>query len=158
MSFVAEPVRTIVRAAPETSPRLFRRTPLILVVEDGTSISDAIREICAFLGVTVDRVSADRELLRVLRERRPMAVIAELDGRAQDGCHVMMQVAEHDRALPVLLLTGPSPVLAGAADAVEELCALSAVTQSGHLPEMGSFVEFVFEAGRSGACLGLMPA
>lgn len=158
MSFVAERVRIAPLPGSKVAASVARRTPLILVIEDGFAISEAIRDISAFLGVTIDRIGPDREILRSLRERRPMAVIASLDGCDQDGCYVMMQIAEFDRTLPLMMLTGPSDVLAGAADAVEELCALSAVTYAPDLPEVGAFVEFVFRAGQSGRCLGLMPA
>ncbi|MDE2006409.1 MAG: hypothetical protein KGI51_07580 [Rhodospirillales bacterium] len=157
MSHVAERIR------PATSPRIeaarlfARRTPLILVVEDTPRISEAIREISTFLGVAVERIGPERELLHALRDRRPMAVIAELDAPSRDGCHVMMEMAEYDRNLPLMLLTGPSQVLAGAADAVEELCALRALTLIQELPPIGGFVEFVFRAGQSGQCLGLLP-
>ena len=86
-----------------------------------------------------------------------MAVIAELEGRGQDGCHVMMQVADHDPGLPILMLTGNEPGLVGAVDAVEELWNLTGVTKSRVLPEIGHLVEFLFRAGRRGDCMHMMP-
>jgi hypothetical protein len=86
-----------------------------------------------------------------------MAVLAAIEAAGQDGCHVMKTVADHDRSLPILLLTGGDPVLAGAADAVEELWGLSCVLKRPILPGLGELVEFLCLAGQMGRCLGLMP-
>ena len=69
------------------------------------------------------------DLGSVLRLRRPMAVVAEMDAAGQDGCHVLMTVAALDRDLPVLLITGEDPALLGAIDAVEEIWQLTSVDQ-----------------------------
>jgi len=134
------------------------RRPILLVVEDTPRLTMAIGELCAFLRVAVERVRRPGDLPRLLQERNPMAVLAELDGVGQDGCHVMMRIAEHDPALPLLLLTGPDPALAGAAEAVRELWALSAVELHAGLPGIGALAEFLCRAGRGGGCLGLLAA
>ncbi len=134
------------------------RRPTLLVVEDTSRLAIALGALCAFLGVAVERVRRPDELPRLLRDRNPMAVLAELDGTAQDGCHVMMRIAGHDPALPILLLTGPDPALAGAAEAVRELWALSAVELHPHLPGIGALADFLCRAGRAGGCLGLLTA
>lgn len=134
------------------------RRPVLLVVEDSPRLSAALGELCGFLRVAVERVRRPGDLPRLLRERNPMAVLAELDGAAQDGCHVMMRVAEHDPALPMLLLTGPDAALTGAVEAVRELWALSAVELSPGLPGIGALADFLCRAGRSGGCLGLLAA
>src|SRR4051794_26646833 len=82
------------------------RTPLVLVVEDDPRISEAFRVICECLGVAIERMPSQHDLVAVLRNRRPMAVVAEMDAAGQDGCHVLMAIAAHDRSLPVLLVTG----------------------------------------------------
>ncbi len=158
MNYVAERVRATSRQPPEAVELVTRRTPLVLVIEDRPAISVAIAELCGYLGIAVDRLGAERDLTRGFRERRPMAVIATLDGPVQDGCYVMMQLAEHDPAVPLLLLTGGNEVLSGAADAVAELCALADVTQSAALPDAAELVTFLFRAGQAGRCLGLLPA
>ena len=158
MNHIAERVRTATSQPTEVAELVTRRTPLVLVIEDPPAVSVAIAELCAYLGVAVDRLGAERDLTRGFRERRPMAVIASLDGPEQDGCYVMMQLAEHDPAVPLLLLTGGNEVLSGAADAVAELCALAEVTQSAALPDAAALVAFLFRAGQAGRCLGLVPA
>ena len=70
----------------------------------------------------------------------------------------MMQVAEHDPGLPILMLTGLEPGLAGAVDAIEEMWNLTSVTQSPGLPDIGRLVEFLFHAGRRGDCVRMMPS
>jgi hypothetical protein len=134
-----------------------KRQPVLVVVEDGVGISQMLWDICEFLDVSVVRVPGHCDLSAVLRRQTPMAVVCELDGVAQDGCHVMKTVASHDPSLPILLLTGDDPILSGAADAVEEIWHLSEVTKLEALPGVASVVDFLFHAGRKGGCLRLMP-
>lgn len=134
-----------------------QRHPLLLIVEDGEETAAAIQPICDFLDIAVERLPSEHDLAGALRDYRPMGVVAHLDCQGQDGCHVMMTVAQHDRSLPVLLLTGEDSALAGAADAVEELWKLDAVIKFPKLPGMGAIVDFIFRAGRRGRCLRLIP-
>ena len=134
-----------------------RRHPLLLIVEDGDGTAGALQPICDFLNIAVERLPSEHDLAGALRDHSPMGVVAHLDCQGQDGCHVMMTVAQHDRSLPVLLLTGDDPALAGAADAVEELWKLEGVVKSARLPSVGAIVDFIFRAGRKGRCLRLVP-
>jgi len=79
---------------------------LVLVIEDDVNLSGAFRAVCECLNVVVERMPTRDDLDLVLRHRRPMAVVAEMDAAGQDGCHVLMTVAAHDRDMPVLLITG----------------------------------------------------
>jgi hypothetical protein len=142
---------------PTQIPSLGEREPVIVVVEDDGCLSEAIQDVCDFLEVTVQPVASRENLGPVLAKYRPMALLAAVEAQGQDGCHVMKAVARHDRSLPVLLLTGGDPVLAGAADAVEEIWGLSSVFKRPILPGIGKFVEFLCVAGQMGHCLGLMP-
>jgi response regulator RpfG family c-di-GMP phosphodiesterase len=132
------------------------REPLVLVVEDGIRLSEAFGVICKCLSVAVERMPSRDDLGSVLRNRRPMAVIAEMDAAGQDGCHVLMTIATHDRGLPVLLITGPDPAVLGAVDAVEEVWELSSVEKWQELLGAGAMVDFLFRAGRKGRCMRLM--
>ncbi len=143
--------RATTRAAPN------RRTPMVLVLEDGQAMSDAMREMCGFLEIAVDRIDCDEDLLPFLQRYRPMAVVAAMDAEGQDGGHVLKTVARHDPSLPVLLMTDGDPTLAGAADAVTELWSLTEVVQAGSWPAPGAMVEFLCRAGLRGNCLGLLP-
>jgi hypothetical protein len=135
-----------------------RRQPVVAVVEDGVAIAQELWRICEFLDIAVVRVPSYADLSGVLRAKDPMAVVCELDGSGQDGCHIMMTVASHDTTLPVMILTGDDPALAGAADAVEEIWQLTEITKAETLPGMAGLVDFLFHAGRKGNCLRLMPA
>lgn len=132
--------------------------PVVVVVTDTPRIAAVLDNICDFLGFGIELLPTAMNLAPVLERCAPMAIVTELDGHGQDGCHVMMQVAEHDPGLPILLLTGRDASLAGAADAVEELWHLTAVTKSPELPEIGRLVSFLFNAGRRGGCVRMMPA
>jgi hypothetical protein len=134
-----------------------RREPMILAVEDQARFTPGLQTICDFLGIRVERVDSHRDLAPLLKVCRPMAVFCELDGSGQDGCHVMKIVAQHDRTLPLLVVSGDDPDLLGAAEAVEELFNLTSVVARSRLPEIGELVEFLFSAGRKGRCLSLMP-
>ena len=79
---------------------LVQRHPLLLVVEDGDAIAAALQPICDFLDIAVERFPSEHDLAGALRDYHPMAVVAHLDCQGQDGCHVMMTVAKHDRSLP----------------------------------------------------------
>jgi ActR/RegA family two-component response regulator len=134
-----------------------QRHPLLLIIEDGDEIAAALQPICDFLDIAIERLPSEQDLASALRECRPMGVVADLDCKGQDGCYVMMTVARYDRGLPILLLTGDDPALAGAADAVEELWKLEAVVKSPRLPSIGAVVDFIFRAGRKGQCTRLVP-
>jgi hypothetical protein len=132
------------------------REALVLVIEDDAGLSSALRNICECLNVFVERMSSRDELRPALYRRRPMAVVAQMDGVGQDGCHVLMTVAAHDRDLPVLLITGDDASLLGAADAVEEMWGLSSVDKWPRLLGVGEVVDFLFRAGHKGGCLRLI--
>lgn len=151
---VAGPATTMRDAPPEAANR---RAPLVLVVEDGQALSNAMRNLCGFLDVGIERLDSDEPLDPFLRRYQPMAVIAPMEAQGQDGANVLMAVAGHDATLPVLLLTGGDPALAGAADAVAELWNLSGVVQSRGWPSPGQLAEFLCRAGVEGSCLGLLP-
>jgi hypothetical protein len=132
------------------------REPLLVVIEDGVLLSETFRGICDCLNVAVVRMPSRDDLGAVLRDCRPMAVVAEMDAAGQDGCHVMMTIAAHDCHLPVLLITGEDPALLGAVDAVEEIWELSAVAKWPRVLGVGVVVDFLFRAGRKGGCMQLM--
>ena len=158
MGITSKPVVAHPERLSTAMPVATDRLPVIVVVEDGCHLSQAIYPICDFLDDTVEHVASDDDITPILAKRRPMAVLAEIDAQGQDGCHVMKTVACHDPSLPILLLTGHDPALAGAADAVEEIWGLSHVLKRPALPALGDLVDFLFRAGQHGRCLGLMPA
>jgi hypothetical protein len=132
------------------------REALVLVVEDDFGLSRALRDVCECLNVAVERMPTEGDLGSILRQRRPMAVVAEMDAVGQDGCHVLKTVAALDRDLPVLLIVGEDPALLGAIDAVEEVWQLSSVVKFPELPGVGAVVDFLFRAGRKGDCMRLL--
>lgn len=133
------------------------RLPLVLIIEDDDSIASALQPICDFLEIGLEHVPSECDVTDILNNSRPMGVVAQMDGHGQDGCHIMKTIAQHDRTLPILLIVGDDPVLAGAADAVEEVWQLESVAKVAHLPGIGAIVDFLFRAGRKGRCLRLMP-
>ena len=132
------------------------RLASVLIIDDGELLFEAFHNICECLGVSVQRMPSRDDLGAALRTRRPMAVVAEMDAAGQDGCHVLMAIAQHDSELPVLLLTGEDPALIGAVDAVEEIWQLASVTKWQRLLGIGAIVDFLFQAGRKAGCMRLM--
>jgi DNA-binding NtrC family response regulator len=133
------------------------RKPLLLIVEDGKDTAAALEPICDFLEIGIERVGAENDLQDALRGFSPMAVVAQFECNGQDGFHVMKVVAQHDNTLPMLLITGDEPQMAGAADAVEEIWALSNVLKCRNLPSVGALVDFLFKAGRKAGCTRFLP-
>ncbi len=130
---------------------------LVLVVEDRPRLSRMVEYICDFLGVAMERVGTNEDLGDLLDSRRPLAVICELEGGVQDGCHIMKTVAGHDPSLPIMLITGGDPALIGAAEAVEEIWGLSSVLKLRDQPGLGDVVDFLFRSGRLCANSSMMP-
>lgn len=142
---------------PMQEPGSMRRNPLLLIVEDDEGITRVLQPVCDFLDVAVERLPSEMDLAAALRDYRPMGLVAHSDCRGQDGCHIMMTVAGYDRSLPMLLLTGDDPVLAGAAEAVEELWRLEEVMKWPRLLGMAAIIDFLFRAGRKGHCTRFVP-
>ena len=134
--------------------RLDRRTSdqdiqaMVLIVTDNGALARSLEMVCDFLGLAVETLTSDQLIGQRLESPRPMAIITEADSHGQDGFHVMMEVARHDRDLPILLLTGEDPILMGAADAVCEVNGLTSVTIAAQTPPVGELVDFLFRAGR----------
>ena len=98
------------------------------------------------------------DLAPLLRINPPIAVVAELDGPHQDGCHVMKTVASIDRTLPILLLTDGNPAHLGAVDAVRELFGLTRIATATGLGDIGKLVDFLCQASREAGQLRLLLA
>lgn len=130
---------------------------LVMIVGDDLSWGPGLDAICDFFGLVVEHVPSELDVAFLLREFRPMAVIAEADGRGQDGFHVMGAVADYDRTLPMMLLTGRDAALMGAADAMVEITGLTHMRIAEELPGMGEVIDFLFRAGRSAGIGRMMP-
>ena len=129
---------------------------IVAMVTDDAATIAKLQPVCDFLDLRMEVVSGDMDLLHVLQEARPMAVIADVDGLARDGFDTMKEVARYNRELPILLLTGGDPIMMGAADAVQELCGLTAVSSTSDFPLAGQLVAFLFSAGRRAGCMRLL--
>jgi CheY-like chemotaxis protein len=141
----------MVDTARNTIPFRLRTTPAlhsVLVVRDDNSNNDFLEAVCEFLDVSVEHASSANDLGPLLPGLRPMAVIADLDGEAQDGFHVMKMVADFNRKVPVLLLTGDEPGIEGAVDAVKEVWGLCHVATARGMESVGDIVDFLCHAAR----------
>ena len=132
------------------------RQALVVIASDSPETIHDLEVICEFFDLAVEIVSAGTDMMRLLRDNRPMAVIADIDGEEQDGFHSMKVVASYDRDLPIMMLTGGDPVLMGATDAMQELWQLTMVSRTTDKPLAGQLAEFLFIAGRRAGCMRLV--
>jgi CheY-like chemotaxis protein len=130
---------------------------VVVVFSDNAETVATMAPVCEFLGLEMEVVSAGIDLTTVLRTRRPLAVIADVDGSDHDGFHAMKMVARYNPDLPILLLTNGDHALMGAADAVQEMWGLTQVTPTSGFPLAGQLVGFLFSAGRRAGCMRLVP-
>jgi CheY-like chemotaxis protein len=130
---------------------------VVAIVSDDPATIDSLAPVFDFLDLKMEVVATGTDLMQVLRDERPMAVISDMDGEEQDGFHTMKMVAQYHRDLPVLLLTGGDAVLMGAADAVQDLWGLTSVTRTSEFAIAGQLVAFLFSAGRRAGCMRLVP-
>jgi CheY-like chemotaxis protein len=126
-------------------------------VSDDPATIENLAPVCEFLELKTTVVSAGIDLIQVLRESRPLAVITDVDGEDQDGFHAMKLIARYSRDLPIMMLTGGDAALMGAADAVQDLWGLTSVTRTSGFPLAGQLVAFLFGAGRRAGCMRLVP-
>ncbi|MFO1026053.1 MAG: hypothetical protein U1E70_12755 [Acetobacteraceae bacterium] len=132
------------------------RQALVVIACDSPDTVEQLEQVCGFFDLAVEVVGSDENLLDTLRECRPMAVIADVDGHARDGFHAMHVIATYDRDLPIMVMTHGDPVLMGAADAMQELWSLTMVSRTSHKPLAGQLAEFLFTAGRRAGCMRLV--
>jgi CheY-like chemotaxis protein len=132
------------------------RQALVVIASDSASVVQQLKQVCAFFDLGVQVVDSEEELLSMLREHRPMAVIADADGVSCDGFHAMRVVGDYDHDLPIMVLTHGDPVLMGAADAMQELWNLTMVSRTTAKPLAGQLAEFLFASGRRAGCMRLV--
>jgi hypothetical protein len=132
------------------------RQALVVIASDSAAVVQQLEQVCVFFDLGVQIVDSEEELLSMLREHRPMAVIADVDGVSRDGFHAMRVVGDYDHDLPIMVLTHGDPVLMGAADAMQELWNLTMVSRTSAKPLAGQLAEFLFAAGRRAGCMRLV--
>jgi hypothetical protein len=130
--------------------------PVVLIVRDHDKQSEYLDSVCEFLNVGVEHATTADDIGPILPGLRPIAVIADLDGAVQDGCHVIKIAAGYDRSLPILLLTNNDPTLLGAVDAVAEIWGMKRVSTTSTAAEIGALVDFICHASRTAGKSRLM--
>ena len=120
--------------------------PVLLTISYCNDLAHALSPLCAALDIGIALVRDPVWFPRLLAAQRPIAVLSGIESPSQDGCHVMMQVAAHDRSLPMLLVTGPDPALLGAAEAVRDVWGLTDVLLARQLPAPGPLAAFLCRA------------
>ncbi len=149
MPYIIPPARAVLDF-PAAGPEQCASGPVLVVAEDHPKLQCVVVPLCAALGIEVRSATDELGLRRLLSSWDTIAILTSVEGVSQDGYNVMMRVAEYERSLPVLLLTGREPALLGAAEAVQEMWQLDSVTMLPELPEIGELAEFLCNAVRLG--------
>lgn len=124
------------------------QNPVVLIIRDSQRNSVVLDEVSWCLNIRTDHISTCDDLPWMLHALRPIAVVTDLDGDAQDGYHVMMTVAGYDPTLPMLLIGENDPALLGAVDAIQEIWRLSNITIMPGALDIGGLVDFLCRAYR----------
>jgi CheY-like chemotaxis protein len=143
--------------AAKPSAMVTQRQAVVVIVSDDPATIAHVAPVCEFLGLRIEVVSTRTDLDHVLRDHHPMAIVTDIESPDHDGFHTMKQVAHYSRDLPILLLTEGDAVMMGAADAVQNVWGLTAVTSTSGFPVAGQLVAFLFNAGRRAGCMRLIP-
>jgi CheY-like chemotaxis protein len=139
-----------------TTVPVTRQATVVVVSDDPATIAN-LQPVLDFVDLQMETVACGADLITVLDAHRPMAVIVGVDGGDQDGFYTMAMIARYNRDVPIMILTDGDATLMGAADAVQELCGLTAVTCSSGFPMAAQLVDFLFHAGRKAGCMRLVP-
>src|SRR5689334_20906211 len=72
----------------------------VAIFSDDADTIASFAPVCEFLGLHLEVVSEGIDLTTVLRTRRPLAVICDVDGKDHDGFHAMKLIARYNPDLP----------------------------------------------------------
>jgi len=79
---------------------------LVLVVDDRKDVAATLADMCRAYGFAAAVADADVSMLALLQRHRPAGVIVDMMMPHQDGFEAMKEIAQYDRCLPVMLVTG----------------------------------------------------
>lgn len=139
---------TLEECAPEETGRASHRANLLVVIEDAPALSPMLRPICEYLGLILRPASSAAELIDVLEDYRPLAIISPFEAEFMDGGHILKTIATQDPSLPVMLLTQQNPAFQGAVAAMVDVFGLPHVRVPAQDPTMGDLVDFLAHAAR----------
>ena len=80
--------------------------PLVLVVDDRKDVAAVLAEMCRAYGFSAKVAENDVDMLTLLQRHHPAGVIVDMMMPHQDGFEAMKEIAQYDRFLPVMLVTG----------------------------------------------------
>ena len=79
---------------------------LVLVVDDRKDVAATLADMCRAYGFSAEVAENDVGMLALLERYRPAGVIVDMMMPHQDGFEAMKEIAQYDRFLPVMLVTG----------------------------------------------------
>lgn len=158
MTARASGTRLIGRALTEDTLLMTEQeTQRVVVMANQAGVSPTMAAMCAALDVEMVIVSSHHDLPFRLHHHRPMAVISELEPAGHASCAALRSIAAYDPRMPVMVVSGSDPAVAGTLDAAEKLWGLSAVRRLPEAPAMGDLIGFLFAAGRHAGIGRLIP-
>lgn len=132
----------------EETDRASHRANLLVVIEDTPALSPMLRPICEYLGLILRPALSSAELIDLLEDYRPLAIISPFETEFMDGGHILKTIATQDPTLPVMLLTQQNPAFLGAVEAMVDVLGLPHVRIPAQDPTMGDLVDFLAHAAR----------
>ena len=132
---------------------------IVLVIDDMEDVGETVRRICRSLGVACEYMPSGESLPKILRYAKINAVIADIMMPDEDGYHVMKEIADYDRHLPILMMTGGEAYLLHTVEAMAEIYHLTRVLARPKPIQRSVVKEFLVAAqlipnARQGASIG----
>jgi two-component system, LuxR family, response regulator FixJ len=84
--------------------------PTIFVIDDHTSVRDALSEMLRVLGYSVKAYESADVFLAAVRKREPGCIVADVKMPGTDGIALVRELARRDIAMPVVLISGHADV------------------------------------------------
>ncbi len=84
--------------------------PLILIVDDDSSIRDTLRMVLEYEGFSVLEAESGQTALRLVKDRTPSAVLMDIKMGGMDGMESLERIHACDPRIPVIMLTGHGTV------------------------------------------------
>jgi two-component system response regulator FixJ len=85
-------------------------TPTILLIDDHSSVRDALGEMLSVLGYSVKAYESADLFLATIDERQPGCIVADVRMPGTDGIGLVRELARRRIAMPVVLISGHADV------------------------------------------------
>ncbi len=85
--------------------KILNRFKKVLIVEDDVVLREALADKCRERGYTVFEASAAQEVMKLVSEKKPQAIVLDLILPMEDGITLLENVRNSGCAVPVIILS-----------------------------------------------------